>query len=138
MIPVTTQGQAVNLFDSSNALYNTRIRGTGEIDQGTTTNGILTTNIIDITNISTLTVSGITEVFSSGYSYYAYIWTYSDASATTKVGSKGFSSSPNYVFDTATLKSQYPTGVYARLVLVLKDNVSISTADTENLVIIGS
>lgn len=136
VITVTTEGQAVNLFDSSTASYNARIRGTGEIQTGV--NGILVTAPINIADISTLTISGITEVLHTGYNYYAYVWTYSDADATTLVSSKPYSTEPAYIMDVGSIKQAKPTGVYCRVVLVLKDNEAISATDTANLTIYGS
>ena len=34
VITVTTEGQAINLFDSATATYNARIRGTGAVVTG--------------------------------------------------------------------------------------------------------
>ena len=136
VITVTTEGQAINLFDPSTATYNARIRGTGEMVTGA--NGILVTAPINIADISTLTISGITEVLSTGYNYYAYIWTYSDADATTMVNRKGYTTEPTYIMDVGSIKQAAPTGVYCRVVLVLKNNEAISAEDTANLTIYGS
>lgn len=136
VITVTTTGQAVNLFDSSTATYNARIKGTGAISTGV--NGILVTGPINIANISTLTISGITEVFNAGYGYYAYVWTYSDADATTMVSSQAYKTEPAYIMDVGSIKQAAPTGVYCRVVLVLKNDAAISAEDTANLTIYGS
>ena len=136
VITVTTEGQAVNLFNSATATYNARIRNNGQMQTGA--NGILVTAPINIADISTLTISGITEVLSTGYHYYAYVWTYSDPDATTMVTSKAYTTEPTYIIDVGSIKQSAPTGVYCRLVLVLKNNEAISTADTANLTIYGS
>ena len=128
VITVTTEGQAVNLFDSSTASYNARIRGNGELQAA---NGILVTAPIDVRNLNTLTVSGITEVKSSGYGYYACMCAYTDSSGTTISGSIATYTTEQYTFDVSSAS-------YVRLGLVLKDNVAISTADTANLTIYGS
>ena len=128
VITVTTEGQAVNLFDSSKASYNSRIRGNGEVSAA---NGILVTAPIDVKNLNTLTVDGITEVLSTGYGYYALMCAYSDPSGTTISGSVATYKTEQYTFDVSTAS-------YVRLSFVLKDNVAISTADTTNLTIYGS
>lgn len=129
VITVTTEGQAVNLFDSATASYNARIKGTGAISTGA--NGIVVTAPIDVRNLNTLTVDGITEVLSTGYGYYAAMCAYSDSSGTTASGSVATYKTEQYTFDVSSAN-------YVRLGLVLKDNVAISTADTENLTIYGS
>lgn len=128
VITVTTEGQAVNLFDSSTANYNKRISGTGVLKDG---NGILVTAPIDVRSLNTLTVSGITEVLSSGYNYYAMMCDYSDPAGTTASGTPAIYKTEQYTFDVSSAS-------YVRLGLVLKDNVAISTADTTNLTIYGS
>ena len=128
VITVTTEGQAVNLFDSSTASYNSRIRGNGQVTAG---NGILVTAPIDVRNINTLTVSGITEVLSSGYNYYAMMCAYSDPAGTTISGTATTYSTEQYTFDVSTAS-------YVRLGLVLSAESAISTADTANLTIYGS
>ena len=129
VITVTTEGQAINLFDSSTASYNARIRSNGEVQTGV--NGILVTAPIDVRSLNTLTVSGITEVKSSGYGYYALMCAYSDPSGTTISGSVAPYTTEQYTFDVSSAS-------YVRLGLVLKDNVAISTEDTANLTIYGS
>lgn len=129
VITVTTEGQAVNLFDPSTATYNARIKGTGAVV--TAANGILVTAPIDVRNLNTLTVSGITEVKSTGYGYYAAMCAYSDPSGTTASGSVTTYRTEQYTFDVSSAS-------YVRLGFVLKDDVAISTADTTNLTIYGS
>lgn len=129
VITVTTEGQAVNLFDSSTASYNARIKGTGAISTGA--NGIVVTAPIDVRSLTTLTVSGITEVLSAGYGYYAAMCNYSDPAGTTASGNTATYKTEKYTFDVSSAS-------YVRLGLVLKDNVAISTADTANLTIYGS
>ena len=129
VITVTTEGQAVNLFDSSTATYNARIRGNGTIDEWA--NGIVVTAPIDVRNLNTLTVSGITEVYSAGYGYYACTCAYTDPDGTTISGTVTTYPTEQYTFDVSSAS-------YVRLGFVLKDNIAISTADTANLTIYGS
>ncbi len=128
VITVTTEGQAVNLFDSATASYNSRIRSNGELSSA---NGILVTAPIDVRSRNTLAVSGITEVKSTGFGYYALMCAYSDPSGTTISGTVTTYTTEQYTFDVSTAS-------YVRLSFVLKDNVAISTADTTNLTIYGS
>ena len=129
VITVTTEGQAVNLFDSATASYNARIRGNGQIQTGI--NGVLVTAPIDVRNLNTLTVDGITEVLSTGYGYYACTCAYTDQAGTTASGTATTYKNEQYTFDVSSAS-------YIRLSFVLKDNVAISTADTTNLTIYGS
>ena len=129
VITVTTEGQAVNLFDSSTASYNARLRGNGQVSAAA--NGILVTAPIDVRNLNTLTVDGITEVKSTGYGYYAAMCAYTDPAGTTASGTTAIYKNEQYTFDVSSAS-------YVRLGLVLKDNVAISTADTTNLTIYGS
>lgn len=129
VITVTTEGQAVNLFDPSTASYNARLRATGEVVV-TGANGILVTAPIDVRSLTTLTVSGITEVYNSGYGYYASMCAYSDSAGTTISGTlKTSKTEPQYTFDVSSAS-------YVRLGLVLSSS-EISEADTTNLVITG-
>lgn len=135
VITVTTEGQAVNLFNPATASYNARIKGTGAITTGM--NGIVVTAPIDVRSLKTLTVSGITEVNYTGLSYHACICTYSDADAASKVYLRTYPEE-TYLFDVASIKAENPNSNYMRISFVLKDNVAISTADTANLTIYGS
>lgn len=129
VITVTTEGQAVNLFDSATASYNARIKGTGAVVTGV--DGIVVTAPIDVRSLTTLTVSGITEVHNSGLNYYAAMCAYSDSAGTVASGSVITYKTEQYTFDVSSAS-------YVRLGFVLKDNVAISTADTTNLTIYGS
>lgn len=135
VITVTTEGQAVNLFNPATASYNARIKGTGAISTGV--NGIVVTAPIDVRSLATLTVSGITEVNYTGLSYYACICTYSDADAASKVYLITYKEE-TYLFDVASIKAENPNSNYMRLSFALKDNVAISAEDTANLTIYGS
>lgn len=127
VITVTTEGQAVNLFDSSTASYNARIKGTGVISTGA--DGIVVTAPIDVRSLTTLTVGGITEVFNSGYGYYAAMCAYSDSAGTTISGTVNTYKTEQYTFDVSSSS-------YVRLGLVLSLS-EISAEDTINLVITG-
>ena len=132
VITVTTKGQEVNLFDQAKATYNARLRNSGAL--GTGVPGIVVTEPIDIWEISTLTVSGITEVSYTGLAYYACICTYSDADAASMVHLRTYREE-TYLFDVASIKSENPNSNYMRLSFVLKDNETISESDVSNLAI---
>ena len=134
VITVTTEGQAVNLFNPATASYNARIKGTGAITTGA--KGIVVTAPIDVRSLTTLTVSGIKEVKYTGLLYYACICTYSDADAASKVHIRTYKEE-TYLFDVASIKAENPNSNYMRLSFVLKDNEAISAEDTANLTIYG-
>lgn len=128
VITVTTQGQAINLFDSATATYNARIKGTGAVATGV--DGIVVTAPIDVRSLTTLTVSGITEVFNSGYGYYACMCAYSDSAGTAISGTVATYKTEQYSFDVSSAS-------YVRLGFVLSSS-AISAEDTVNLTIYGS
>lgn len=122
-----------NLFDPANARYNKRI---GYSDGGERAlNGGLITNLIDITNINTLTVEGITEVeiVSTLYALEAYYST--DTFGQGFIGHKGHSS-PTYVFDVASYKAEHPTATHIALYFGISTE-AISAADVADLAIYG-
>lgn len=124
VITVTTEGQKVNLFDPSTATYNARIKNTGVVATGV--NGHLVTAPIDVRSLTTLTVSGITEVLSA-YGYYAVMCAYSDSAGTTISGTVATYKTEQYTFDVSSAS-------YVRLGLVLSSS-AISAEDTANLTI---
>lgn len=137
VITVTTKSiQLVNLFDENTASYNYRIRNVGAIGSGSS--GRVVTAPIDIKNISTLTVQGITEVICND-NHYAVIALYSSAAGNdTDFIIRQSYMSPTYTFDIAALKAANPTATHLRLELVLTYPSSCSAADTANLAIYGS
>lgn len=123
-----------NLFDPSNARYNKRIGYSGGDERDLT--GGLVTNMIDITNINTLTVEGITEVeiLSNNYTIEAYYST--DTFGQGFIGYKGHSSA-TYVFDVASYKAEHPTATHIALYFGIS-TAAISAADVADLAIYGS
>ena len=123
-----------NLFDPANARYNKRI---GYSDGGERAlNGGLITNMIDITNIDTITVEGITEVeiVSTVYTLEAYYST-----GTFGQGFVGYKAhdSATYFFDVASYKTAHPTATHIALYFGISTE-AISAADVANLAIYGS
>lgn len=137
VITVTTESiQLVNLFDENTASYNYRIRNVGALSSGSI--GRVVTAPIDIKNISTLTVQGITEVVCSD-NHYAIIALYSSAAGNdTDFIIKQSYMSPTYTFDIAALKAANPTATHLRLELSLTYPNNATKTDTANLAIYGS
>lgn len=124
-----------NLFDSSTALYNYRIRGVGAV--GTRGDGKVVTAPIDITNYSTLTISGITEVKSSDNAYLAIgVYSSSVSGESDKLYVYNYPAE-TYVIDVASLKTTYPTATHMRLCPTISTS-AITSADTTTLAIYGT
>ncbi len=122
-----------NLFDPANARYNKRISYSSGTERDL--NGGLITNMIDIANINTLTVEGITEleVVSGAYAMESYYST-----GTFGQGFVGYVShqSATYVFDIASYKAAHPTATHIALYFGISTE-AISAADVANLAIYG-
>lgn len=131
----TVPVQLVNLFDSTTANYNYRIRNVGEIGAST---GSVVTATIDISSISSLTVQGITEVANND-NLYARIGLYSSSTGnnTDSIAVQNYTSE-TYSFDIAALKAANPTATHIRLQLGLTCPNNCSASDTANLAIYGS
>lgn len=125
-----------NLFDPANARYNKRI---GTSDGGERVlNGGLITNMIDITNINTLTVEGITEVnlYQQSTPNFAIESYYSaDTFGQGFIGFRGHSSE-TYVFDVASYKAEHHTATHIALYFGISTE-AISAADVAGLAIYG-
>lgn len=136
VITVTTESiQLVNLFDENTASYNYRIRNVGALGSSV---GRVVTAPIDIKDISTLTVQGITEVVCND-NHYALIALYSSAAGDdTDFIMKQSYMSPTYTFDIAALKAANPTATHLRLELSLTYPNNATKTDTANLAIYGS
>lgn len=138
VITVTTEGQAINLFDPTNSLYNYRLKGDGT---ATGSIGKVVTNFIDISDLSSFVIGGVTPVYDSGYGYAMVlgVYTTNDGSAASKLILDTLSDPTALTFDCASWKKTYPTARYARVCVVLNTtNVSVTTADTANMTIYGS
>ena len=136
VITVTTESvKLVNLFDSTTASYNYRIRNVGALGTGV---GSVVSAPIDIGSISTLTVQGITEVINNN-NIYARLGLYSSSTGgeTDFVAAQDYTSE-TYSFDIAALKAANPTATHLRLQLSLTYPNNCSASDTANLAIYGS
>lgn len=123
-----------NLFDPANARFNQRI-GANDGGERVLTGGLVT-NMIDITNVNTLTVEGITEVdiFDNQFAAEAYYST-----GTYGQGFIGYVShkyTATYVFDVAAYKAEHPTATHIALWFGISTE-SISAADVADLAIYG-
>jgi len=126
-----------NLFDSSAATYNARIRGVGAVSVDGNGTGRVVTGTLPISDVSTFMVKGITEVKASDNAYAVLgLYSSSEGGENDKVNVISYGSA-KYSFDIASLKQQYPTAAYARLCFTLS-TTAISTADTVDLEIYGA
>lgn len=123
-----------NLFDPANARYNKRISFSSGTERDL--NGGLITNMIDIANINTLTVEGITEVEIVSGSYAVESYYSTGTFGQGFIGYKGHSSA-TYVFDVASYKAEHPTATHIALYFGIS-TAAISAADVANLAIYGS
>lgn len=129
-----------NLFDPANSHYNARL---GFSDGGlrTPSNGQLVTNIIDITTLSTLEISGINLIAAGSPAYYCSLFLYSGSTyGSGKLATEDKTAiAETYTYDLYALKASYPTATHAALLMNLASpSTVISTADTENLTIYGN
>lgn len=126
-----------NLFNESEATLNARIRNVGGI--GTDVLGRVVTNPINIENLSTLEIEGITLVASNDNTYVGYaLYSTSTAGETDKVGTVVHKTTPIYTINLAALKNETPTAKYIRLELCLTYPNNCTAADLANLAIYGS
>lgn len=136
VITVTTESiQLVNLFDENTASYNYRIRNVGAIASGI---GRVVTAPIDIANISTLTIQGVTTVANSDGGYLrAAAYSSSKGDDTDYLGIRNLGANV-YTVDVASLKTSYPTATHVRVELSLTYPNNVTKTDTANLAIYGS
>ena len=136
VISVTAvESERVNLFDPAKALYNKRA---GYSDGGERNyTGGLVTNMIDITNIDTLTVEGITEQAKTENNYAIEYYYSTGTFGQGFIGYKGGYSSPIYAFDVASYKAEHPTATHIALWFGIS-TAAISAADVADLAIYGS
>lgn len=137
VITVTTESiQLVNLFDENTASYNYRIRNVGALASGSI--GRVVTAPIDIANISTLTIQGVTTVLSNDNSYFrAAAYSSSNGGETDYLGIRSLGANV-YTVDVASFKTSYPTTTHIRLELSLTYPNNVTKTDTANLAIYGS
>lgn len=124
-----------NLFDVSGANLNCRIANTGDLRTGV--NGRFICNMIDITNLSTLEIEGVTQVADPD-SVYVRLGLYTSATlaAASFVTATNIMSA-TYAIDVAAMKSANPTATYIAVQMCL-GTAAVTAADLANLAIYGS
>lgn len=126
-----------NLFNESEATLNARIRNVGGI--GTDVIGRVVTGPINIENLSTLEIEGVTLVVNNDNGYVSYaLYSASTAAETDKVGTVVHSITPIYTINLAALKNETPTAKYIRLELCLTYPNNMVASDVADLAIYGS
>ena len=137
VITVTTESvKLVNLFDENTASYNYRIRNVGALASPSI--GRVVTAPIDIANISTLTIQGVTTVVNNDGDYLrAAAYSSSKGDDTDYLGIRNLGANV-YTVDVASLKTSYSTATHVRLELSLTYPNNVTKADTANLAIYGS
>ena len=134
-VDLTVEGDVVtNLFDPETAIYNSRTGSDGSPKAAGERPGVLLTNLIPVdSSMETLTISGVTGIYRSDLQYcMKIVWYNSGGSMISQVGFE----SPIYSYDLAAAMATYPEISAFRINFCLKESgVSISTADTANLVI---
>lgn len=126
-----------NLFNESEATLNVRIRNVGGI--GTDAIGRVVTGPINIENLSTLEIEGVTLVVNNDNAYVGYaLYSASTAAETDKVGTVVHTTTPIYTINLAALKNETPTAKYIRLELCLTYPNNMTAADVADLAIYGS
>ena len=123
-----------NLFDPETSIYNSRTGSDGSPKAAGERPGVLVTNPIPVdSSMGTLTISGITEVYRSDLQYCAKIVGYDSGNATIVQVAYP---TETYTYDVAAALVSKPSLAKLRINLCLKESgISISTADTANLVI---
>lgn len=124
-----------NLFDISGAHLNARIANVGDLRTGV--NGRMICNAIDITNLSTLEIEGVTQVADPDGSYVRLgLYTNSTLAQASFVTAKNLKNA-TYTIDVAALKSANPTATHIAIQMCL-GTAEISAADINSLAIYGS
>lgn len=133
VINVTTAAAVQNLFKAAESIYNSRTDSGGSPKPEGERPGALVTNKIAVDqSIHTLMIDGVTETFNSALGYCMKVVGYDATGAT--ILQVAFEQ-PTYSYDVSSAMSSRPALTDLRLVLVLKDGVSISEADTADLLI---
>lgn len=123
-----------NLFDISAAHLNARIANVGDLRTGV--NGRMICNMIDITNLSTLEIEGVTQVADPDNCYVRLgLYTNSTLAQASFVTAKNLKNA-TYTIDVAALKSANPTATHIAIQMCL-GTAEISAADVADLAIYG-
>lgn len=124
-----------NLFDISGAHLNSRIANVGDLRTGV--NGRFICNMIDITNLSTLDIEGVTQVADPDGAYVRLgLYTSATLAAASFVAANNIISA-TYSIDVAALKTTNPTATHIAIQMCL-GTAAVTAADLENLAVYGS
>lgn len=135
VITVTTSAVVrENLFVVADANLNCRIASTGDLR--TSVNGRFICNMIDITNLSTLEIEGVTQVADPDGNYVRLgLYTSGTLAAASFVVANNLKTA-TYTIDVAALKTANPTATHIAIQMCL-GTVAISAADVADLAIYG-
>lgn len=135
VITVTTSAVVrENLFVVADANLNCRISNTGDLR--TSVNGRFICNMIDITNLSTLEIEGVTQVADPDGNYVRLgLYTSGTLAAASFVVSNNLKTA-TYTIDVAALKTANPTATHIAIQMCL-GTVAISAEDVADLAIYG-
>jgi hypothetical protein len=123
-----------NLFVAADANLNCRIANTGDLRTGV--NGRFICNMIDITNLSTLEIEGVTQVADPDGNYVRLgLYTSGTLEKASFVVANNIKSA-TYTIDVAELKTAHPTATHIAIQMCL-GTAAISEADVANLAIYG-
>ena len=124
-----------NLFDISGAHLNSRIANVGDLRTGV--NGRFICNMIDITNLSTLDIEGVTQVADPDGVYVRLgLYTSATLAGASFVAANNIMSA-TYSIDVAALKTTNPTATHIAIQMCL-GTAAVTAADLENLAVYGS
>lgn len=123
-----------NLFDVSGANLNCRIANTGDLR--TSANGRFICNMIDITNLSTLEIEGVTQAVDPDGNYVRLgLYTSGTLAAASFVVANNIKSA-TYTIDVASLKTAHPTATHIAIQMCL-GTAAVTAADVADLSIYG-
>ena len=132
-IVTPVEPEEVNLFNADTANYNCRLGSNNDLRTGF--NGSVVTDFIDITDVSTLKISG-TFVVSSNYNYEGKICYYDSNDSPIGSGAwNDYSSMPT--IDVASVKSSHTNAVKMRFWFCIKNDVAITADDCADIKIIS-
>jgi len=135
VITVTTSAVVrENLFVAADAKLNCRIANTGDLRTGV--NGRFICNMIDITNLSTLEIEGVTQVADPDGNFVRLgLYTNETLAKESFVVANNIKTA-TYTIDVAALKTANPTATHIAIQMCL-GTVAISAADVADLAIYG-
>ena len=130
---VNTAPQIINLFNAETAIYNARISTSdGSIKTGC--NGAVTTDLIDVTNVNKLKITG--TFANNATVHYGVVRYYTaDGSYIPSSGAQYTVDLNGYEWDGVTQKQNNPTLAKVRWCFGIKESTAITSADVKDIVI---